>query len=148
MPPVDSDGAGPSEVVRPSDSPSRSAPSLLLRDIGNRLRAALRVDYRRAESHAPWKQLARRAGFQPNVFEAEMDEFDPQSDLGTDAVTQRIWTDQNMKDGEEAERLRLQRAAQRAVDDGKRMEERCLIDNARRKDLLATMRGEEFPWKT
>ena len=39
-------------------------------------------------------------------------------------VVQNVWTDQDIKDGEEAERLRLQRVTQRNEDDLRLVEER------------------------
>ena len=50
-------------------------------------------------------------------------------------ITQNVWTDQDMKDGEVAEQLRLRRVAQRNEDDQSKMEEQCQIDNARRAEL-------------
>ena len=56
-------------------------------------------------------------------------------------VVQSFWTDQDIKDGEEAERLCLHHVTQRNEDDRRQMEERCRDNNVRRAERRSFWTG-------
>ena len=84
----------------------------------------------RAERKAEWQDYGR----DPRPVDAQGKSHPDHDSFNVEPHLRRIWTQQDMEEGEEAERLRQQRIALRRMADRERTDLQCRVSNAKRAD--------------